>query len=169
MIQYWAVDPGVQQSALAVFTGKGELTNLHWLNSWSTYPRHLHLAAHTIDLSIEKPRIYPGMPSVDANDLIDLAEVVGYWRREIPAPSYSNRSYYPQEWKAQVKKPIHHSRIWQNLTPTERALLPGDTFERIEKGCKGGAYTSKVHNLLDAIGIGLFRVGRLGVGGVRIR
>jgi hypothetical protein len=84
--------------------------------------------------------------------------------------------YEPDDWKGQVDKPTHHRRIWKELTPLERKCFPDDTEERINKGAlataKAGGkltnYSFEAHNLLDAAGLGLFHLKRLGVGGVSV-
>lgn len=57
----------------------------------------------------------------------------------------------PATWKGSVKKKISHERIWAKLSPEEQA--------RVADAGKGVA-ASKRHNMLDAVGIGLFGVGR---------
>jgi hypothetical protein len=118
-------------------------------------------------LGIEKPRIYPGVPDIDANDLVNVWGAACWLRCEIRRlnPRIQERLVYPHEWKRQVRKAVHHHRIWQHLTTAERALFPLDTFDRIKRGCETGKYSSAVHNHLDSAGIGLFlecRTGRAG-------
>lgn len=80
----------------------------------------------------------------------------------------------PQAWKGGVPKPIVHSRVWEVLDVRERALLGGaKTREAIDRAKTEGALTrwsrsgaayyhgAAIHNLLDAVGIGLHHVGRL--------
>ena len=55
---------------------------------------------------------------------------------------------FPADWKGQVPKEVMTERIRRSLTEEERG--------RIEK-CKA----SLMHNVLDACGIGLYRLGRL--------
>lgn len=80
----------------------------------------------------------------------------------------------PAEWKQSTPKPVHHARIWARLHDDERDLLGGEkTKERIdaakrkgalERWAKSGAlYYPPIwltHNLLDAVGLGLWRLGR---------
>jgi hypothetical protein len=57
----------------------------------------------------------------------------------------------PATWKGSVKKKISHERIWAKLSTLEQ-----DVVAR----AGGGIAASKRHNMLDAVGIGLFGVGR---------
>src|SRR5437762_10619146 len=105
----WSIDPDTSESGLATFDGEARLTWVGWLPPFRLGP------VYSCDvLVIEKPRIYPGVPGIDANDLIDLAEVVGWHRATIMCGKY--RSYYPSDWKGQVPKPVHHGRIWDHLS-----------------------------------------------------
>lgn len=60
--------------------------------------------------------------------------------------------YYPNAWKGQVPKEIHHPRLARILDPAE--LLVFDAAD---------------HNGKDAAGIGLFHLGRIGKGGKLLR
>ena len=100
---------------------------------------------------IEVPRVYPRGGKGDPNDLIDLAVLAGtiqgwYVSR---APGIATRLVAPRTWKGTVPKPIHNERVLAALTPAERALLPkrprAKTFD---------------HNMLDAVGLGLFQLKR---------
>jgi hypothetical protein len=57
--------------------------------------------------------------------------------------------YTPDEWKGKVPKDTHQPRIWAALTADERALL-----EAVQP-------PSLRNNAVDAVGIGLFHLGRL--------
>lgn len=84
------------------------------------------------------------------------------------------RRLTPNQWKGSQPKPQHHLTIWEELTPEERAILPADCESRIVRACERGAlnrwakpgayyYGSwKGHNTLDAVGLGLFHLGRIG-------
>lgn len=100
-----------------------------------------------IDVVLERPRIYPGSEQQkgDLNDLVDLAGVIG----AIAGEHSDDRIhfYYPSDWKGQVKKAVMTQRILKHLTDAERSRI-----DRV------GA---KDHNTIDAVGIGLFRFGRL--------
>ncbi len=55
----------------------------------------------------------------------------------------------PREWKPNLPKEVHQPRILATLTPAERRLV--DALRP----------KSLVHNAIDAVGIGLNRLGRL--------
>ena len=79
----------------------------------------------------------------------------------------------PAQWKGSVPKPIAHARTWRVLTPHEREILGGATTEAaiaaaqkkgaLDRWGKDGAryYPARftMHNLLDAVGIGLWAIG----------
>jgi hypothetical protein len=115
------------------------------------------------------------IPQFDARvskHVIDLAVHVCLIAGACRCPVYA---YTPRQWIGSLQKPIHHHRIWEALTPAERALFPADTEARIAAACaKGGKDNwrkpgatyygtgkgSEVHNLLDAAGLGLHHLGR---------
>lgn len=116
------------------------------------------------ELAIEVPFIYPKGPQgqkegADPNDLIQVAYAAGViagLRQAIKI-----ETYLPRKWKGQVPKPIHHGRVWDTLNTYEHRRLPLETYDRIQTGINGGPYSWAGHNLLDAVGIGLYYLGRL--------
>jgi hypothetical protein len=93
--------------------------------------------------------VYPGpQQKGDQNDLIAVATVVGAvcagnrWE--------SIRLVEPREWKGTIKKAIFAERIEGRLTTQEKetVLLPGNKKLALD--------------VWDAVGIGLFDLGRLG-------
>ncbi len=86
----------------------------------------------------------------------------------------------PAVWKGQLFKVLHHQRIWNALSPAEREIFArcvGYTVAEIEEKFRSvlhrkvqtgrvTGYEWAAHNLLDAVGIGLFfykRIARQGV------
>lgn len=126
----------------------------------------------------EKSRAYQGDPR--PQDIIDEtaggALTVGSMRaaRIVSIP--------PDEWTGQTKKPPRHWKIWRLLSHAERAVIANaagmsaavverhidHACERLSKTGRVEGYTHKVHNLLDAAGLFLFVVGRMGRGGKRV-
>jgi hypothetical protein len=97
---------------------------------------------------IEKPMVYPGAP-VDVNDLITLAIKVGEWKEYLWARfGVEPELVTAPTWKGSVPKEIHHQRLLKVLTEEERAIMPKT---------KSGKYD---HNMLDAVGLGLWKLGR---------
>lgn len=148
-----AIDPGVHKHACALFVGT-HLAEVGWNLRYDNVQ----------SVAIEKPQ-FDGRP---ATALIDLA-----WAGALFAGSFGVpvRAFEPREWKKSVPKPIHHGRIWDALTNQEIDLLPDDTLGRLhaaraklaKRPGKPGAYyygNWEWHNILDAIGIGLYAVGR---------
>jgi hypothetical protein len=78
----------------------------------------------------------------------------------------------PSAWKGSTSKPVAHGRMWEKLATAEVKLLGGAaTLQRIDAAKHAGAiarwkpgehyYGSWTgHNLLDAVGIGMWRLGR---------
>lgn len=99
-----------------------------------------------LSVLIEKPHKHGKVP---LEDIIALAIRAGELGGQFsPSPV---RYIEPVEWKGNLPKEISHARIWAKLTPAEQNL--------VAVAAKGMA-PSKRHNMLDAIGIGLFGVGR---------
>lgn len=99
-------------------------------------------------LVIELPQVYPGPRNEDPNDLIQVTRTVGWFERIAQESGARTTLVKPRDWKGTVKKEIHNDRVLARLTPAELALLP--------KLCK-----SKLHNVIDAIGLGLWKLGRM--------
>lgn len=103
---------------------------------------------------LERPMIYPhGRQRARPRDVITLAlragEAGGHYGRAFGvAPEY----FEPDEWKGgPVSKQAHHPRIWKRLSDAEG---------RVVSVSAGRLALGKQHNVLDAIGIGLFALGR---------
>lgn len=103
-------------------------------------------------LVIEVPRIYPGNSKGDPNDILELAmragEICGYFR---DVNNLTITKVYPRTWKGQVPKEIHHGRILAQLDPAEVKVLEPHR-KRFTKTNPHGLD----HNMLDAIGLGLW-------------
>lgn len=178
-----AIDPGVAPLAWANFFG-GALLSCGFMPRESFASGNWH---HLHDLVIEKPFIYPKVSEGDPNDLIDVTGAAYFAEGAIRARGGPPAKYvFPRDWKGQLDKPIHHARVWSVLTAPERrafehdtGLAAADVEAKIDRACdliakgirnKDGSpkeYAWKTHNLLDAIGLGLWRLERVGVGGRR--
>lgn len=103
-------------------------------------PKHVHT------LVLEVPQVYRG-PRVDPADLIELAGVDGALTSAVLADK--SVGFLPREWKGQVPKEIHHERVLKKLTADELSnmQLPA---------------ASLVHNVMDAVALGLFYVEKTG-------
>ena len=95
-------------------------------------------------LVIEVPEIYPRQP-VPPNDLIALAFMAGRY-----VGRHENAHFVlPKRWKGNMPKEVCAARIEAALTSEEKRILAA---------C--GASKGQMHNVIDAIGIGLYALGR---------
>jgi hypothetical protein len=86
-----------------------------------------------------------GKSKVPPSSLIQLGFSAG---RLVPAQSLEVETIWPVTWKGSLPDEILYARIMSALTESEKALIP-----------KLGQ--SLLHNVLDAIGIGLHTLGRM--------
>lgn len=146
-----AIDPGKRICGLAVFVD-GVLVS-------AGEPRPVDVVrtamavllindVDTEDWVAETPQNYPGERAKE-EDLETLRRVLA--NIEISAGVKLKR-HKPRAWKGQVPKEIHHERIRAALTESERALV--DALPR-------------TRDALDAVGLGLFVLGRTKAGGIK--
>lgn len=139
-----SIDPGVKRVGFAVWedsrlkqAGICEPTLQDWMRGLD-------------EIVIEKPQVYVAARSKgDPNDLVELALVVGWmagiaWMADNAAAIY----YKPSEWKGQLPKQVCHDRVIKALMDREREaiVLPPNKRHALD--------------VLDAIGIGLYHLGR---------
>lgn len=138
-----AIDPGVN-SGWAIFAG-GCLTDCGL-----GHPRHR--ALEVTQVIIEHPRIYPGGRTKDPQAIVRLAVNAGEWGGRYRAVVDGVRYVEPREWmRGNPPKKINHPRILKELRPDERAVLDA---------VLGVLAKSKHEHVMDAVGIGLFALGR---------
>ncbi len=148
-----AIDPGQTSgwalfaSALSGFTSPRLLAC--GLNDPSTCRWHVPSALSRV--VVERPRIYPGGRTKNPNDVLSVALNAGEWGGRYKQQGCSVEYVEPSGWKGQTKKEIQHARDWARLLEDEQTL--------VSQSLKG-IPASKRHNALDAIGIGLWAVGR---------
>jgi hypothetical protein len=99
---------------------------------------------------IETPRWYPQEHKIDTNDLLDLSVLVGELKRHFLEREAHVHLVYPRTWKGTVPKGIHNKRVLAALSKEELAVLP--------KRPRAKDYDN---NIVDAIGIGLWKLGRM--------
>lgn len=114
------------------------------------YSRHTFHDPHPGPLVIEFQRVYPGMAKIDLNDLLDCTGV-GAAIAAVNSRQTAPReliSVFPSEWKGNLKK--------QDMLARIRGKLSVDELSHCE-------FTNKSDNedILDAVGIGLWKLGRL--------
>lgn len=99
---------------------------------------------------IEEPQIYRTRKMKgDPNDLIPVARLAGRYEERAIVSGAKVRIVKPADWKGQLKKEISHERIFEKLSADEHKVMSAVK-------CAAGIR----HNMLDAIGIGLFGLGR---------
>ena len=103
---------------------------------------------------IEQPMIYPGGHE-RPNDLITLAISAGRTAGVLQTrhSACEVRWILPRAWKGTIAKEICTARIEARLAPEETAIV-----------LRTGLPRSKVHDVLDAVGLGLFATGRARTG-----
>jgi hypothetical protein len=106
---------------------------------------------------IELPRLYPvgvyGSPrkaTAIGNSLIREAVTLGGFKDQALRLGMSTEEILPRDWKGMVAKRTMCKRVIDRMTRDERRLVVAL-----------GLPKSKVHNVLDAIGIFFWKVGRL--------
>lgn len=149
-----AVDPGKHACGVACFGLDGEL-------SWARYVDDEEAVRHVASLRdveydeaiVELPQVYSLAKSKGGargqNDLVDVAFAAGLLLGRLGLPRERIAEVRPRMWKGQVPKATMVRRIRGRLSDEEatRVMLPAPSLS---------------HNVFDAVGIGLWRVGRLG-------
>jgi len=98
---------------------------------------------------IEVPQVYQQrLQKGDPNDLIDVAVIAGI-AAGVAAQFVEPQPVRPHAWKGNRPKAIDNAYTLSLLSEEEKLVLDG---------C--GAPKSKLHNVIDAIGIGLWKLGR---------
>lgn len=150
-----AIDPGKKHAGIALFAGN-ELVGATLLKSKPKDPwpgSVLELAQKAVtfvkenlgevdELLLEYPRVARQWSKGDPNDLVALAFTQGAMAAQVPAKEV--KAFEPQSWKGTVDADIVTERIKVKLTPAEQTKV----------------YATD-HNTYDAVGIGLWAVGRL--------
>lgn len=169
------LDPGIRQCGVALFkdgvlVAAGLAKNTvagnraeackgmaSAVSAWFAW--HSDSDVTSTDVAVEWPQIYAsrikaGQTEGDPNDLIALAAVSAL----VASAGSVSSSYLPAEWKGQLKKPKKKGdvnamavRCAAKLSPVEQAVVSSLATEGL----------SKDHNTWDAVGIGLFHLGRL--------
>jgi hypothetical protein len=154
-----SIDPGINRSGLAIFrqdkllyatyvTGAGKGNPLAERVREMAFKLANQISAYTVNTIVtECPQIYPGKTakgSDPTNDLIPLAQIGAWLSGYLPKLYWEQ--VYPREWKSQVEKKAMNERIIERLSAEERGQIQGAIY----------------HDTIDAIGIGLHYLNRLG-------
>lgn len=132
-----SVDPGVDYYAWAQWDGFNHLVQVG-------RPTIETRICWPCSIAIEWPQVYK-YSKARPKDVEALIFSAGRVADRAQGTIYK---YRPAEWKGQQSKAAHHKKIRAALHPTELVLLNGLT--------KG-----ELHDIMDAIGIGLYHLGRL--------
>ncbi len=102
-----------------------------------------------IESVIEVPQVYPQRRwKGDPNDLIGVALIAGAVGHAL-ADSGNVEFVKPHEWKGNAPKKVGVGQTLGCLTDDERRILDDS-----------GVINSKKHNMIDAVGLGLWKLGR---------
>lgn len=140
-----AIDPGTV-TGWALFTSAKRLLACG-LNDPSACRWHVPSAFSKV--VIERPKIYPGGRTKNPNDVLSVAINAGEWAGRYKHQGCEIEYVEPSGWKGQTPKEIQHRRDWARLSLEEQ-----DVVSAAGKSMPA----SKRHNMLDAVGIGLWAV-----------
>lgn len=115
-----------------------------WEKEYSDYSKDRPRPDRVI---VEVPQIWPNTPN--KQDIITLAYRLGRYVQWIGCDDITE--VYPVTWKGDLSKAVHQPRIWDKLRPDEQEVL---------RAAGKGMAPSKRHNMIDAVGLGLYGVGR---------
>ena len=136
-----AIDPGA-------CTGWATFGELKQLLACGIGDPPVELAGHVI---IELPQVYPQQP-VPPNDLITLAFLAGRYAGRASGEVFT---VFPHQWKGNLPKEVCAARVRMKLSSEEKKIVDDCDLPK-----------SQMHNTMDAIGIGLFAIGRVVTGRV---
>jgi hypothetical protein len=150
-----ALDPGLRLCGVALFTDgvltaaalvRNPVKTVRGPAAWFGMGDAVRswLGPRTVEVFVcEVPQVYRSTPN--PADLIELAGVDGACAVSVNAREF--HSYKPVQWKHNKTKEKHHPFILDKLAEVELAA-----FEPMPESLK--------HNVIDAVGIGLFYLGR---------
>ncbi len=169
MIELWSIDPGKHKSAVAFFELR-RLVQVAHCPVQNVTP--LYQASETLVI-VEMPRRVHRGKSTD-EDIIALARSA---ERSVLLAEQAGcvvETAAPDDWTSVADKPKRHRNVWLALTPSEQGVIgkfagrqPYKCWQYIETACHALATGGKVrygwttHNVLDAVGIGLWKLGRI--------
>jgi len=135
-----AIDPGTYTGWAYFYANK--LRACDWISPrrWDELVLRAMTREHIV---IEEPTIYPHSKANPAS-VMALQLKVGELKGRFEMAGCSVELVQPRTWKGQVPKQVHNRRTLAALTPDEFALADG-----------------KRHDVIDAIGLGLWKLGRI--------
>lgn len=145
------------------------------LTDWRETPSHVAVERHQQD-----GRIAGGGGKVPPGVIIDLA-----WNTAAVAYTLARgapvHEYTPAVWIGSINKAALQQRIWAALTTEERKVVaafaraqPEDVSAALRQNLIRQATGKPLlkhnwYNVLDAVGVGLFHIGRIGKGAAPVR
>lgn len=157
------IDPGINGCGIAAFSDDGRVARAYYVKNPcpknNPMPERVVRMVATITASVngvgldtllvEVPQIYTrGKSKGDPNDLIPLAGIsYGIASAFFELYGVLAKQYLPREWKGNIDADLMIERIKARLSPAELAVCTGPTY--------------LLHNVYDAVGIGLKYLGRL--------
>lgn len=150
-----AIDPGVHMSGVAIMAVHDD-TIYQLIYAGYQPTGDLKIPSYSnATLLIERPEKYPykGKTHKDIDTLLAIVDTLKEMAKDA---AWVCRTFTPAQWKGQVPKNVHHARVMRQLTEAEEAAVkwPADYLR---------------HNVLDAIGLGLFGANRCRRGGSRLQ
>jgi hypothetical protein len=146
-----AIDPGVctgwalYDNGRLFNCGVGEDLDLEWCREFAHSP------------IVECPKLRP-WGEKNPNAILTLARTAGEWGGRIGGVV---EYVLPNDWKGVLSKDEAGARIWAKLDDAEKGIV--DHAFAAARG-RNGLAPSKRHNVIDAIGIGLWKCRRFGKG-----
>ena len=173
-----AIDPGANECAYAEFDG-AELTNAG-VTTPDSGPDFFIAVVWEIPQGDGR--------SITVDDAVRVAAAGAELAGRCVSSAGKIERFTPRQWKGSLPKAVCHLRMWQALSDTERALLGGEqTAKAIANACNRGAkarwkkhanhhYSNRdlpkvgqlniTHDILDAVSLGLWYLGRLNLAAV---
>lgn len=162
-----AIDPGADTGWALFDSGPARVLLACGLGDPRHCPRHAASALRGV--LIEHPFVYPRGQTKNPNDIVKLAINAGEWGGRYK--QWTDVTYVlPFQWKGAVPKGVHHQRILAKLSEDEREIVRnaraswsvgsgvGERISRLHE--TRPVPKGKLHNVLDAVGLGLYQVGR---------
>jgi hypothetical protein len=146
--QVVAVDPGLRGCGVAEFSGGLLLRARYVVNpekkargpgAWAMMAIQVTEVVTTPGVFVVEVMQNDGRSMGKVEDVLQVQGVAAW----ILALGGSVVGYQPREWKGSVPKPIHNTRVLGKLTSAERKAIVNDR-----------------HDVIDAIGLGLYYLGR---------
>lgn len=167
------VDVGVHHYAMAMWRddqlSRAEYIDAEPLGDGSVHLKHAILTKDTV--VIEIPKVYDAQRQKgDQRDIRDLAMAAGglavaaRFANGVPGERTQVQLVEPREWKGTVDKKVMLARIWEKLSDEEKKAIRLQE-KLITQGIRHGRGPGA--DVLDAIGIGLWKLGRLKLGRTR--